>query len=245
VPGAIPELIASSGDCQLFTTPNLSCDGCNVVTETCSPSGCIPYPVSIDAGTISVTGLESELIMTPSGGSKRYSNPTGFPHPGFQPGAAITLQSSGSDAIATFSLRGFGVSPLEVADAPVQISAGSAALISWTAPPASGPTKISLTLNVNHHGSTSQWISCETDDTGSLEIPAELVDELLARGFSGWPTIEMRRQSSDSTTTALGCVDFFVQSPVVLDVQVEGLLSCSEDDDCPDEQSCRQDQSCG
>ncbi len=245
VPAAVPELIATDGDCRLLTTPNLTCDGCNVVSETCSPTGCIPYPQSIDAGTVTVDGLLAELMMTPSGGSKSYSNPTGFPHPGFDTGAEITLSTSGSDALAAFSLRGWGVPKLETAQTPVMVSAGKAAVIDWTPPATDGPAKIYLTLNINHHGSTSEWITCETADTGHLEISATLIDQLVARGFSGWPTIEMRRQTADSTTTDVGCINFYVQSPVVLDVEVEGLVSCGDDSECPDGQTCRQDQSCG
>lgn len=243
LPSSVPIVIATDGDCSLLDAKALSCDDCDVATEACSPDGCVPLPVAHTLGVVSVSGLAAELEAKPNGRFS-YTNPANFPHPGFASGADILLQSEGGDFPA-LQLRGFGVSPLELTTPSVNLERGTDAVITWSPPEVEGPTKVVAMLNVNRHGSSSGWISCEAADTGRLVISAELVSQLMDRGLSGWPTLEIRRQSADSTELdGAGCVELLVQAPANVDVTVEGLISCNNPEDCPDGQTCNMVLNC-
>ena len=89
-------------------------------------------------------------------------------------------------------------------------------------------------------------------DKPIYDIPAvpvctgqQLTDQLLALGASGFPRVVLVRETVDSLVTAVGCVEFRVQSAAVLDVEIPGLISCSFDEDCPEGQICRPDLTCG
>ena len=87
-------------------------------------------------------------------------------------------------------------------------------------------------------------IECDADDTGSLEIAAPLVTELINLGVAGFPTIIVTRKSVGSTTIAQGRVDLIVSSDVEHEVQVSGVTSCTDDMDCPSGQTCQSDLTC-
>jgi hypothetical protein len=97
---------------------------------------------------------------------------------------------------------------------------------------------VHLNLNINHHGSSSNWIECDVPDTGSARVPAGLVDELLARGRSGFPTLTVTRRSASSTQIEPGCVELLVSSESVSDVELDNFQSCSRSDECGPRQSC-------
>ena len=102
-----------------------------------------------------------------------------------------------------------------------------------------------LTLNINHHGSSVAWIDCRVPDTGSAEIPVKLVDELIALGVTGFPTLTFTRRSIGSDDNELGCINFLASSEIALPVTVPGVTSCSSDEDCPEGETCLPELICG
>jgi hypothetical protein len=245
VPSSVLETVATDGDCRLVAAPIFACDPACATDETCGEGGlCVPSPRSISVGTVAIAGLEIAVEMEPLPPTSYYTNPTSLPHPGYQPGAGIALDAAGGD-LAPFRLRGWGVSALAIEETTVEVQAGAAVALSWGAPPADGPARVMLSLNVNGHGLVGSRIECTVDDTGAFTMPEPLITALVEDGLSGFPTLAITRSSADRVELAPGCVDFRVQTTRVLDVTVPGLVSCDGDEDCPDGQTCQLDLSCG
>ena len=242
VPKDVPTLLAAEGECRLLSSPAPQCNpACLPSSEVCgADNSCRPRPVARDLGTVTVRGLLAPVQMRANDVTKGYSNPAAprLPHPGFEPGADLRLSSSGGE-YAPIQLRGWGVTLLEGVNNPVQVRAGQPVVVTWQAPETAGPARVHLNLNINHHGSNSEWIECDALDEGRAEIPAGLVDELLARGQTGFPTLTATRRTVSSIVIEPGCVELLVSSEVTSDVSLDNLTSCSNAADCAPGQSCR------
>jgi hypothetical protein len=245
VPGDVPEVVTSDGDCRLVAAPIYTCTPGCAGTETCGPGGvCAAYPVAIGVGDVTVSGLAAAVALSPRAPTNYYSFTGDLPSPGFDAGADIVLAATGGDYPA-FALRGWGIAPLTTALTEVTVESGADLDVTWDAPATAGPAKVTLSLNVNGHGLVGQHIDCVVADTGTFTIPAPLVTALVEDGLSGFPTLEISRSTADTATIEPGCVELRVQSARTLDVVVPGLTSCSGDEDCPDDQVCRGDLTCG
>lgn len=245
VPVHVPITQSEEGDCRLLVSPQFSCDPTCAGTETCGPDGCIPYPSAQSVGDVTIEGLLVAMTLSQSA-RNTYSNPASamLPHPGVDAGSSVTLTATG-DVVAGFSLLGVGIEPLAVPTTVPQVSPDQPVSVAWSAPASAGASRMVLALNLDNHGVSTARIECETDDDGSYDIPAPLVTELMGQGLSGFPSLTLRRQVADSTTLEPGCVQFSVVSELVMDVEVEGLVTCSSADDCPSEQECLPNLSCG
>lgn len=240
VPIQVPVVLASEGECQLVTPPTLLCGGGCTPAEACGASNvCVPLPRNRDLGTVTVHGMVVPLEMTPNATTKRYINPAipRLPHPGFVPGADLRLTTSGGD-YEPFELRGWGISLLEIPSDPIRVQRGTATSVTWAAPAEAGPARMHVVLNINNHGSTTAWVECDFPDTGAGEIPATLIDGLIAQGFSGFPTVTMTRRTASSVAIEPGCVELLVSSWFSADAEVEGVTSCNEPSECPAGQTC-------
>ena len=241
LPTRVPTELAREGDCRLLETVPASCSpGCSVATEICNQEQtCVPLPRAHDVGTVSVTGLVAPLAMRANSVTGSYSNPAqpALPHPGFISGADLRLGASGGD-YTPFVLRGWGVSPLELEPGRVEIRSEAPVSVAWSVPGSTGPARLHVELNINHHGSSNAWIECDFSDTGSAVIPAPLVDGLMAEGLSGFPTLVASRRTATSVAIAPGCVELLVVSEVVSGVDVDGILSCNTSAECPSGLSC-------
>jgi hypothetical protein len=240
-PRDVPLQVSSEGDCSLFTMPVLQCNpGCEPSSQVCGADNqCLPQPRARDLGRVTVRGLLVPLQLDPNQVTKAYTNPASaqLPQPGFEPGASLRLSSSGGD-YAPIELSGWGVSLLQGVSNPVAVQAGRDVPVSWQPPQDPGPARVHLNLNINHHGSSSDWIECDVPDSGAASVPAGLVDALLARGQSGFPTLTVTRRSASSTQIEPGCVELLVSSETVSDVELDNFQSCSRADECSSGQSC-------
>jgi hypothetical protein len=177
--------------------------------------------------------------------SNSYASSGTLTHPGAAPGDEVVLRASGAE-VSAFEIFTQGVSAMVPNQAGILVAPASPVDVTWQTDSDPGLGKVFLVLNINNHGSNSAWIECEAPDSGSFEIPAELVDELMNLGFSGYPTVTFTRRVVNSVALDSGCVEFAVMSEVVLDAPVEGLTSCSVDEDCTEPgEVCREDLSCG
>lgn len=245
VPLYVFEEVERVGECRRMRAPSLFCDPACDPGQSCSASGvCVDDGASQDVGTVTVTGLEVALEMSPTTPGNNYTNPGSLPHPGFTEGAAIELSTSGGEC-APFTLRGEGVAAIEVLTEEVVVGGGAPVDIVWVPPAVETTARIRLSLSVNQHGGTGQWIECDVEDTGSFSIPEALVTSLVGLGLSGFPSMVIARQTSDSVAIESGCVELQVVSETELPVTVPGLVSCSSDEDCPVEESCGGDLTCG
>lgn len=240
-PRDMPVQVSSLGDCTLFTTPVMQCNpGCDASTQVCGPDNqCLPQPEARDLGKVTVRGLLVPLELEPNRVTKAYTNPASaqLPQPGFEPGARLRLSTSGGD-YAPLALRGWGVSLLQGVTNPIPVQAKQDVPVRWQPPDDPGPARVHLNLNINHHGSSTNWIECDVPDTGAASVPAGLVDALLARGQSGFPTLTVTRRSASSTQIEPGCVELLVSSESVSDVELDNFQSCSRAADCAAGQSC-------
>jgi hypothetical protein len=224
---AIPEVLAAAGGCELQGVPNLFCaTPCESGAICAGDDQCVPAPEKVSAGTITVTGLATELALDPNAITVDYSSNFDEPYPGFSPGAHIVLNAAGDTAPA-FSLVGEGVG-----------------LLSSTLQTAVVETGADLELTWNADGATSGWIACVADDTGAFAIPADLVQQLIELGLSGFPRVVLTRQTVDSKTVGDGCVDMSVGSELEIPISIDGLISCNDNDECPDGQTCNPDLVC-
>jgi hypothetical protein len=240
-PNQVPHTLQAEGACRLLKPPRLLCDpGCAFSTETCAENNeCVPLPNATDVGTVTVGGLLVPVQMQPNPATKNYVNPATprLPQPGFQPGAALSISTSGGDYLP-FELRGWGVSLLDGATNQLVLQPGAPMAVAWQTPSDPGPAHLHMNLEINVHGSNKAWVECDVPDTGSAQIPASLVDALFAEGRSGFPTLTLTRRTANSRLIEPGCVQLLVSSEVSAPVEVPGIVSCEDASSCDAGQVC-------
>ncbi len=237
------------GDCQLLTPRvpfcNTPCGGSAVCVED---DTCQDYPLSGSAGTVTVKGLKtedgkSEFTMEPIANNYQAPATAALSYPAFAEGDTISMTASG-DKFGAFKLSGRGIAPLAVTTKSFALAVDQPLTLTWT--PAAEPTRSTLhvKLDISHHGGSKGMISCDTADSGSLEIGGALITELLGLGVAGFPTIIVTRQAVGSATIAEGRIDLLLASSLEYAVQIDGLTSCTDDVDCSDGQTCQSDLTC-
>lgn len=251
VPAHVPNQGTKSGDCTMYKPPNLSCDPPCAPDKRCDRSGqCLPAPRNQDFGKVQVRGMKEAVDIAPKSPGFYYVNPETLSHPIIGATQTVHLYAGKAPGQA-LSLHAHGVDQLQGLPDKVAIVAGKDLELSWDAPSDTSRSKMVLNLNVNNHGAAASWISCEVQDNGSFALPSALLEELMQAGMSGFPSLTLTRMSVDSKELTLdgqegqGCVELVVQSPVTIDVEVPGLVSCKDDSDCPEGQRCRDDLTCG
>jgi hypothetical protein len=236
VPGDVRDVVAEAAACRLLRKRRLACIPSCTTGFTCGEGGaCIPYPENLGAGAVTVTGLARPVKMNPDPVGKRYWDTT-LPHPGFEPAADIQLGAAGGE-LPPFALAGWGVTGLETPADALVLRPGTALALMWRAGPA-GAARVQATLAIDQHGVTPATLVCDAPDSGSAEIPAALVDALIAAGASGFPTLTLTRQTVDAVTLPPGCVELVVSTTVERGLMVPGHVPCDSDTDCPGGRGC-------
>jgi hypothetical protein len=121
---------------------------------------------------------------------------------------------------------------------------GEAFTLQWE-PASEGASRISLKLDISHHGGTKGKVECEGDDDGELTVPADMVSDLIALGVAGFPSVVLTRTASEQTQLPMGRVRLRVYEYVERFVTIPGLRSCGSQVDCESGQTCRDDKTCG
>jgi hypothetical protein len=244
-PGALSRVIAAEGSCELLGPPSLLCSTpCGSGMTCAGDDNCVPSPMKVSAGAIGVSGLLAPLDVNPNGITLDYSSTIFDPFPAFETGAAIELSAEGEE-VGAFTLNASGVSAMVSPDSVISVASGSGALFTWDASTANpSQANVFISFTVNAHGSVTGWIECTAEDTGSFEIPAGLVTQLIELGLSGFPRARLGRRSTDTAAVEAGCVDLSVSSEVTINLEVDGLTSCNADTDCPEGETCSPDLAC-
>lgn len=229
----------TEGPCKLVTPPRCMTN-CSL-PQVCSGATCVPAPGPRNAGTVTVSGLSMPVTAMPIGDRSVYSV-VHATYPVYADGAEITLKAAGADTPA-FMLRGSGVARVQSSTTPVQVRSGQPFTLTWTPAPAAGAGKMSIKVDIAHHGGVAANILCEAPDTGSITISAAMVDALIAKGTAGFPAAHLERRTVDSTMLqGLGCVDFAVATrfngDIGVPLVVNGVQSCASDEDCPAGKTC-------
>jgi hypothetical protein len=225
----------AAGGCRLMVGPGNSCPSACVSPQVCGlENQCIDQPTLQSAGQVTITGVgPSVLALSPvSPTSPMYSGSVTSSYPPFAADAAVHLAAAGA-AVPAFSLDGRGIEPLAFDGTSLTVTDGQALALSWTPPAQAGAAGIFALLEIGHHGGVFARVECDLADTGSGEVPASLISALVAKGVAGFPTVSLSRRTVDSTTTAPGCVDFTVASPVE-----QAIVVCSTAGDCAASCSC-------
>ncbi len=236
VPINVLEQIGEEGSCVLLRRNNPFCDpGCNA-GEACDFDGnCIPYPINHDVGTVTVTGLNKPVMLEPVPPTYSYFD-TMLPHPGFDPGAIITMQTTGGD-YSPVTLQGIGVAMIEPSVEEIHLAHDTDVEVGWT--PGDPRTTMRVQLGIDQHGTSPASMVCSAPaDVGTLTIPGALISQFLDNGISGFPSADFNFETVDSVDIEPGCVDFVVRSHAQVVVFVEGHTPCNVTPDCPDGQTC-------
>lgn len=241
IPGNVPVEAQTEGACTLLTPRTLACDPpCTTTEVTCNIDGtCIPTPLQYSVGTVTITGMNTAVSMEPNAINFSYNENIRDPYPAFDEGAELVLSAAGGDT-SPFSLNAKGVAVMETAMTSVVVDRDTPVALNWT--PGNTPdAHVHIRLNVTAHGTHTGAVECVVPDTGSYEIPAGIVTELINLGLAGWPLLEIARRSTGTAAVEGGCVELRVFSQASIPVEIPGITSCSDDEDCPDGQTCHED----
>jgi hypothetical protein len=236
VPVNVLEQVGEDGSCTLWRRNNPFCDPGCAAGEVCDFDGsCLPYPINHDVGVVTVTGLAKAVMLEPVPPTFSYFD-TMLPHPGFEPGALITVEASGGD-YSPLLLHGIGVEMVVPAAKELQLGSDTPLDVEWT--PGDARATMHLQIAVDQHGTSPLAMICLVPaDAGTLSISGELVTQFLENGISGFPSADFYFETVDSVDIEPGCVDFVVRSHARLLVRVEGHTPCNLPIDCPEGQMC-------
>ena len=196
-----------SGDCTPPCDFDEYCDN----TDTCAAA-----PYFADAGTLTIDGLTTPLSLEPSGGN--YPTSYGLPEDLFADGDPITLTASGG-VHPSFTAAATGVEPLATTLPCTDIPpAGQDLTITWT-PSTSPGARVRWEMTQDVHLNQGPRLRCETGDTGSLTVPAQLIDAYLY-GMKHFLTLT--RYTDDVVTVpGAGQIPFEVGSAVTCIINEE------------------------
>jgi hypothetical protein len=204
------------GPASYFCDP--PCDG-----TLCTADGtCQPIPMTIAAGTVHIGGTDPELDLEPQPGNSYYTTES-YPSL-YQPGDRITVSSDGADGVPAFEISARGVPELTVPWESVTATEHQEIEVTWNTDEGSpAGAQVVLHMDNDHHG-VRAYVECWSDDTGSLTVPAAVLDPLILAGESGIGTyIEnawMARRHRGTIETDAGCAVLDGES-MLYGVQVE------------------------
>jgi Cys-rich repeat protein len=234
------------GDCLLITPRTPFCDpGCG--SAVCVEGGiCMAYPKALGAGKVTVSGMKTQsgagaFTMNPLLGVYQ---PAGilFDDRPFTESDTVAVSVAGGNGVPAFSLRTRGLSIPEILDDSIILD-GRTVRVRWTPLDASARfSPMVITLDASHHGGIKGLVECVTEDDGETDIAGSLVTQLKELGLSGYPHIQLLRRSSGAAETQ--AVNLTIEAWNLRYVTVPGLVSCTENAECPSGQTCQPDKKC-
>jgi hypothetical protein len=236
VPEAFPlEVALEEPGCQLLKPSLPFCsEPCGGDAVCVADDTCVAYPKPQNVGVLRLSGLISgAAAMDPFPPSFAYQSES-LPHPPCVEGEQVGLGANG------LNIGVWCVAPLIVTNTEFPVRREQALELTWEAPAEPDRTRIQIKLDVSHHGGKKGEIGCDVPDSGSFEIPASLVTALVDLGLAGYPTIVLTRTASGSALDQ-PFFRFAISSGVEREVDT-GIISCTEDTQCPTDQACNMDK---
>ena len=171
-----------AGDCRMWSYQPGDCGPC---TGLCDGDGeCVPFPTSLSAGLLTVSGVEGgDIEMEPT--EYGYFLDAAPPADLFAPDAEVTLTAAGGPDVDGFSLATGGVDPIAIdlvaagegGQDSLRLEDGADLELGWE--PARPGTRVRLEINSNNSGHglpVNSMIECESDDDGSLTVPRAMIE---------------------------------------------------------------------
>ncbi len=247
VPNPVWETVMVSGECKLLKPKQRTCSGCGNGSVCVDDNNCQPEPDTITAGTVTIAGMTNKGGTTTSTITATNGNymPTGDNRPTNPPcteGSTISVTASGNEQVAGFTVTAKTISPIEISADTIAMDPGMPILLKWKAASNPDDSKITVVIDITYHGGTKAKIECVCRDDGELEIPAVMLDSLKSFGMSGFPKLEMYRDSK-GTVAGTG-VELQIQSFVLLWLKIPGVISCPDVGYCPEGMECSADKRC-
>jgi hypothetical protein len=236
MPNALPlKLALEEAGCQLLKPKVPFCnEGCGGDAVCVDDDTCLAYPKAQDVGLLQLRGVGAEPIsLEPFAPSFAYQS-AALPHPPCTEGDAVDLQADG------FAASTSCIAPLVLSSTDFVVKRDQAVSLRWEAPREEGATRVLIKLDVSHHGGKKGEIDCDVADTGQFEIPESLVTALVDLGLAGFPTIVLTRVSSAASSEE-PAIKLEMSSGIELAVDT-GIVSCTDDTECPTEQLCNMDK---
>ncbi|MDQ2643214.1 MAG: hypothetical protein M3020_05340 [Myxococcota bacterium] len=223
--------LASGNGCTTFKFSRQSCiDVTCTGSQVCAaPDVCRDVPKLVSVGKVSIAGIDPGSLML-SGVNNNYQYPADITYPGFAEGAAITLSASG-DFYPAFEVSTTGVAPAVMKADSYLLAPGQPLALEWE-PGGNADADVSIVLNISKHGGSAGYLRCDTTDTGSLTIPADVLRELIDLGVAGFPSLTLTRRTRGVTPVTGGKVALDVAAEAHPPLDVEGYCSCFNSSDC-------------
>jgi hypothetical protein len=223
--------LASGNGCTTFKFSRQPCVNVTcAASEVCAaPDDCRALPSLVAVGEVSLTGIGSGPLVL-SEVNKNYQYAGDIAYPGFEDGATISLTAAG-DFYPAFNLSTSGVAPVVLDTDEYMLASGQPLLIEWD-PGTNLDAKVTVSLNISRHGGSAGYLQCDTDDSGSLTIPAEPISELIALGVGGFPQLLIMRSTRAETPVTNGKVALEVTAIAHPTLGIEGLCSCNDSSEC-------------
>lgn len=246
-PSSLQWTVSSTvGDCQLLKPKVPFCNTpCGSSAVCVADNTCQAYPKAVSVGSVRASGFSAgDFDLQQVAGSYQPVAGTSLPFPAFSEGAELKITTSGG-AYAAMNLTAAGIAPLALTSGTLQIAPNQGARLTWTPAKSAAASKIHVKLDISHHGGTKGMISCDTADSGSLDLSAAQITELVNLGTAGYPTIVVSRNTNPGTAViAAGRVELAVTSTVEQAVTVPGVTSCTSTADCTGGKTCQSDLTC-
>lgn len=223
--------IGSGNGCTAYKFSQHACieTECSSSQRCAGPEDCRELPRLVGVGAVSVTGFDAgPLSLTAV--NNNYQYPADLAYPGFADGAAISLTAAG-DHYPAFSIAATGVAPIALTSASYRLSSGSPLLVEWE-PGQNSAARVSIVLNLTRHGGSAGYLECDAADSGSLTIPANVLQALMDLGVAGFPQLVATRYTQGTATVPGGRVALSVSSVKIPELNVDGVCSCFDSSDC-------------
>jgi hypothetical protein len=176
---------------------------------------CVPLPAHFDAGTITLGGLKTPVVLTPDDLDRYKAEALPDPNDLFDADDVVTAVTSGGD-LPPRSFTARGVAPLTLPDNVVRVRPGKPATVRWD--PADPASRVQVVLAIGSHDPNPLGgaIVCDAPDgDGQVAIAGSLLDRLIYLGCDGaWmmKCSRVTRYSRDLQSQGGEDVELFVGS---------------------------------
>jgi hypothetical protein len=176
-------LVAEEGDCRLYSA-RPSCGASCSWEEQCVGGVCVPFPVFVPVGDITIDGLgDRRTLVHDSLSPEMYAGDSDGTADGMMSsGATITVTAEGSDQLPGFTATASGVSALDSDIEPADILSLPRAddvELTWSGPEEGARVRLVFrTAEFDHYQISWEKLVCDAPDRGSIRVPGSLIEQL-------------------------------------------------------------------